>query len=72
MSHKTDAVKFARELRQQGFQVEVTRGSGHWEVRTADGDRVCTFAQTPGDRRWRQNAMGDIRRWKRSRGIPVN
>jgi|HubBroStandDraft_6_1064221.scaffolds.fasta_scaffold2102973_2 hypothetical protein len=70
MSHKADAVKLVRQLREEGFQVQVT-GGGHWEVRIPGGERVCTFAQTPSDRRWRQNALGDIRRWKRSHGIPV-
>ena len=70
MSHKTDAAKLVRQLREEGFHVRVT-GTGHWEVRVPDGERVCTFAQTPSDRRWRQNALGDIKRWKRSRGIPV-
>lgn len=67
MSHKTDACKLRDQLRDEGFHVELT-GSGHWEVR-CDGRRVATFPQTPGDRRWRQNAIGDIRRWKRSRGM---
>lgn len=70
MSHKADAKRLADQLKEEGFNVKISHG-GHWEVRDADGRRVCTFAQTPSDRRWRQNALGDIRRWKRSRGIPV-
>lgn len=70
MSHRVDAAKLAHQLEEEGFQVRVT-GTGHWEVRVPGGERVCTFAQTPSDRRWRQNALGDIRRWKRGRGIPA-
>lgn len=70
MSHKTDAKRLKGQLEEEGFTVKLT-GSGHWEVRTESGERVTTFPQTPSDRRWRQNAIGNIRRWKRSRGIPA-
>jgi LysM repeat protein len=70
VSHKTDAKQLKNDLTEEGFTVRLT-GSGHWEVRDDHGERVTTFPQTPSDRRWRQNALGAIRRWKRSRGIPV-
>lgn len=68
MSQQSDTAKLVRELRREGFSVEIT-GSGHWEVRASTGERITTFSQTPGDRRWRGNAVAPIRRWKRSRGI---
>lgn len=71
MSHKTDARRLKDQLRHEGYVVRLT-GSGHWEVRTEDGERVTTFPQTPSDRRWRQNALCNIRRWKRGQGIPVS
>jgi hypothetical protein len=70
MSHKTDAKRLKDQLIREGFLVRMT-GSGHWEVRTQSGERVTTFPQTPSDRRWRLNAITVIRRWKRSRGIPL-
>jgi len=68
VSSRTEAVQLARQLRNEGFDVELTRGSGHWEVRR-NGRRVTTFANTPGDHRWKRNALQYIRRWKRSNGV---
>ena len=68
MTHKADATKLRDQLRREHFEVEPT-GSGHWEVRTKEGERVTIFSQTPGDRRWILNATGAIRRWKRSKEL---
>lgn len=66
MSHRTDANQLRRKLNKEGFRVLMT-GSGHGEVRSQQGERVSTFPQTPSDRRWKQNTMAEIRRWKRTR-----
>jgi hypothetical protein len=70
MGHRREALQLVKRLRRTGYQVEIV-GTGHWEVRTEDGERITTFSSTPSDNRWKQNTVGNIRRWKRSKGIPV-
>lgn len=70
MSHRGEAVKLVKHLRRTGFSVEIV-GTGHWEVRTNDGERVTTFPSTPSDSRWKQNTEGNIKRWERGKGIPA-
>lgn len=68
MARKTDVLQLVRRLRKEGFLVEAT-GTGHWAVYSPDGERIATFAQTPSDARWKQNAEAPIKRWKRLHGI---
>jgi hypothetical protein len=67
MSGRHDARQLKKQLEQEGFTVRET-GSGHYEVRY-EGRRVTTFPQTPSDCRWRLNTLGNIKRWKRNRGM---
>ena len=67
MSHASDARALCKQLRREGFAVEMN-SAGHWEVRWK-GRKIATFPQTPSDKRWRQNCLGDIKRWKRAQGI---
>ncbi len=71
MSHKADVKTLVQKLRQKGYSVELTLKGSHWEVRSRTGERISTFSCTPSDKRWRDNAVADIRRWERSRGIPL-
>jgi hypothetical protein len=71
VSHSSDARQFRQQLERAGYDVLRT-GSGHYEVRHRGhyevrhrGQRVATFPVTPGDRRWKKNALADIRRWER-------
>ncbi len=70
MSHSQDVRQLVRRLRQR-YVVEETRRGSHWEVRTERGERVATIPSTPGDKRWRDNALADIRRWERARGMSL-
>lgn len=69
MSQRAEAGKLARKLRKEGFQV-VLSGRGHWEVLSGDS-HVTTFSHSPSDMRWKKNALANIRKWKRERGIPA-
>ena len=65
MSYKKEALQLKRQLEREGFVVLRT-GGDHWGVRTRAGEWVAGFGESPGDRRWRQNAVSQIRRWKRA------
>ncbi len=71
MSRGTDVRQLVRKLKKQGYQVIHTPRGSHWEVRTQRGERIATFPSSPGDNRWRDNAIADIRRWERAKGMPL-
>ena len=56
-----DLKKIVEALKAAGFQVVRTQ-RGHWEVYTADGDRVTTFSGTASDRRSILNALAPLKR----------
>lgn len=51
--------KFVRELRKAGLTVTLASG-GHWRAQCPEG--LVFFAASPGDGRWRQNALAELRR----------
>ena len=55
-----DTKKLVKELKRQGFEVTMTKGS-HYEVRL-NGRRVATLAGTPSDKRGWLNAIAALRR----------
>lgn len=63
-----DLRKVIKALEAQGFSVEKTR-NGHYKVRNAQGELVCTMAGTPSDGRSFLNSLAALRRagftWKR-------
>jgi len=71
VSHTQDVRQLVRKLRHRNYVVEETKRGSHWEVRTKAGERVATFPSTPGDRRWKANALADIRRWERAKGMSL-
>lgn len=55
-----DLKKIAKALKEQGFEVEVTK-RGHMIV-LRDGRQVATFSGTPSDWRSLKNSLADARR----------
>lgn len=51
-----------KRLERQGFDCADRTGNGHPIVRTTTGEFVTTLPSSPGDRRWRDNAIGQLRR----------
>lgn len=58
---KKEMRELVKALEAQGFTVEQTRGK-HWLVRNAEGQAVCTMANTPSDGRGWLNAIAALRR----------
>jgi hypothetical protein len=56
-----DLKKITDALKAAGYQV-VRNQRGHWEVYTADGEKVTTFSGTPSDRRSILNALAPLKR----------
>jgi hypothetical protein len=64
MSGSSDARRFARELRAEGYSVIQSQKA--YIVRSlATGRMVASFSITPSDGRWIKNAKSDIRRAER-------
>lgn len=58
---KQEVRELVRDLERQGWRVEARKG-GHLVAYSPDGKTMVTLPSTPGDRRWRQNAISQLRR----------
>jgi len=63
---KKDADQLVKDLRAyfkaEDLDYTVEKRGGHWHVLTAEGKSVANFGSTPGDSRFRQNAITQLRR----------
>ncbi len=61
MSNKKELIPLLRKLREQGFDVDIARGSTHYRVVAPDG-RKCNIAYTPRSTRGLKNIVTRLKR----------
>ena len=58
---KKEIREIVKLIEANGFTVE-GGGNRHYKVKNADGVTVAVLPSTPGQGRWRQNALADLKR----------
>lgn len=53
--------EIVKQIEAKGYTVEKSKG-GHLIVRNTEGKRVYALPSTPGQGRWRQNLLAELRR----------